>query len=667
MHSTAALCLALQCITSLCAQSVRPFSAALSSPSSPPPLPPQIKKARTAALEIPVPPGTVVKRRGTGALLGELLQPGQRLTVVTGGKGGHGVVAPSRQQRQARVTRAEREAKSKGVELVDVEDDGWRTDSRGQPGQQLTLTLLLRVVADVGLVGLPNAGKSSLLKALTRASPTIAPYPFTTLMPNLGVMSAGGGTNKAVLADLPGLIEGAHKGRGLGRNFLRHLRRTRALLHVVDVSGPDPATDYFAVREELRMYNPDYCARPYVVALNKTDLLQQQQQQQLGSAQLISALREAARRQVAEHKAGAYDGPAPMEPLAIVPCSAATGEGLKELAAALQRAIGLSYISEPDIVRPAPDTLAAARSPSQVAAAGSADGSAVSAAVATAAVTADVAVTAVTATSAFTFSSPPRGSPPPPPPGWDDDGGGGDVNTAGRTHPFDDAAAELEEGEIERLTARCQELGLMDERGNFLAYGPSSAGGLETAADLDTFEGSVGRVHDALDEEELSFVDAHPPGGVAPGDGAADDDEWVELSTLDEQTLAAVLDELERGGGGEDEAPFDLRYDFRMAPSGQGKHQQHQQQPERGRGQRREHQGHDDDDDDNDSGVGAEGVVLSERTNAQHQHQHQGAAGEDGVKEMEEGELVRMAPSDDPDARLLSLSLEELLAMEKDW
>ncbi|GIL55677.1 hypothetical protein Vafri_11222 [Volvox africanus] len=479
-------------------------------------------------------------------------------------------------------------------------------------------------------------------------------------MPNLGVMSAGGGTNTAVLADLPGLIEGAHKGRGLGRNFLRHLRRTRALLHVVDVSGPDPATDYFAVREELRMYNPDYCARPYVVALNKVDLLQQHQ----GVAQLISTLRATARRQVAEHKAGAYDGPAPREPLAVVPCSAATGDGLKELAEALQRAIGSSYISEPDILRPAPDTLAAARSPLNVADANDvADGPTVGTAVATAAVAANPAADAVTAAGGSPSSSAPRGAPPPPPPGWDD-AGDGDVSTAGRTDLFDDAAAELEEGEMERLTARCQELGLMDERGNFLAYGLSPAGRMGAAADLDFLE-SVGRVHEPLEEEELSFVDEHPPGGAAPGDGAADDDEWVELSTLDEQTLAAVLSELERGGSGDDATSFDVRRDFRMSSSNQ-EHHHHQQQ------QQQQRQRQEQDDEEDCDGI-KDGLVVSETIDALHHHHHhqpklaEGKGGVEGGEEEGEGELVRMAPADDPDARLLSLSLEELLAMEKDW
>ncbi|PPD88867.1 hypothetical protein GOBAR_DD14188 [Gossypium barbadense] len=148
----------------------------------------------------------------------------------------------------------------------------------GQPGEEVSLELILRVVADVGLIGLPNAGKSTLLAAITLAKPDIADYPFTTLMPNLGRLDGdpdlgpGQYSSEATLADLPGLIEGAHLGKGLGRNFLRHLRRTRLLVHVVDASADDPLNDYITVREELRMYNPNYLERPYVVVLNKIDL-----------------------------------------------------------------------------------------------------------------------------------------------------------------------------------------------------------------------------------------------------------------------------------------------------------------------------------------------------------------------------------------------------------
>lgn len=150
--------------------------------------------------------------------------------------------------------------------------------THGQPGEEISLELILRVVADVGLVGLPNAGKSTLLSAITLARPDIADYPFTTLMPNLGrlggdpALGALQFSSEATLADLPGLIEGAHLGKGLGRNFLRHLRRTRVIVHVVDAAADDPVNDYKIVREELRMYNPQYLERPYVVVLNKIDL-----------------------------------------------------------------------------------------------------------------------------------------------------------------------------------------------------------------------------------------------------------------------------------------------------------------------------------------------------------------------------------------------------------
>ncbi|KAK9812731.1 hypothetical protein WJX72_002780 [[Myrmecia] bisecta] len=230
-------------------------------------------RAKTSPLRIPVPPGTVVKRKRGGQLLGELINPGDSLVVAYGGRGGPGIKKPSQQTLQKQRTQRRFSEEEEGI----VEDDNYKQDAAGLPGEEVTLQLLLRVVADVGIVGLPNAGKSSLLSAMTRASPEIAPYPFTTLMPNLGVMQTGGEAEEgrgrqAILADMPGLIEGAHQGRGLGRMFLRHLRRTRVILHVVDATAADPATDYWAVREELRMYNPEYCTRPHVVVLNKMDL-----------------------------------------------------------------------------------------------------------------------------------------------------------------------------------------------------------------------------------------------------------------------------------------------------------------------------------------------------------------------------------------------------------
>jgi GTPase len=161
------------------------------------------------------------------------------------------------------------------VELVDVEDTNWKADAAGGPGEQVQVTLQLRVVADAGIVGLPNVGKSTLLRAMTSSTAEVANYPFTTLMPNLGVLSSdqfSPAATKRVLVDLPGLIEGAHTGKGLGRMFLRHLARTQVLVHVVDAAAQDPATDFWVVREELRMFNPAYCQRPHIVVLNKMDL-----------------------------------------------------------------------------------------------------------------------------------------------------------------------------------------------------------------------------------------------------------------------------------------------------------------------------------------------------------------------------------------------------------
>lgn len=162
------------------------------------------------------------------------------------------------------------------IEIVDVDDINWKMDTIGGEGESMQLTLQLQVVADVGIVGLPNVGKSTLLRRMTRSEATVANYPFTTLMPNLGVLASDQFSRDAdqspVLVDLPGLIEGAHTGRGLGRMFLRHLARTRVVVHVLDAAADDPAADYWVVREELRMFNPEYCSRPTVVVLNKMDL-----------------------------------------------------------------------------------------------------------------------------------------------------------------------------------------------------------------------------------------------------------------------------------------------------------------------------------------------------------------------------------------------------------
>nr|GMC52249.1 probable GTP-binding protein OBGC2 [Ipomoea batatas] len=217
-------------------------------------------------LRIPVPVGTVVKHK-RGKLLADLACPGQEILVARGGQGGISLLEIPEYKRK----------KMTNLTTNVMRDENDKVLVLGQPGEEVSLQLILRVVADVGLIGLPNAGKSTLLAAITLAKPEIANYPFTTLMPNLGrldgdpSLGAAEFSSEATLADLPGLIEGAHLGKGLGRNFLRHLRRTRMLVHVVDAAAEDPVNDYRTVKEELRMYNPDYLERPYIVVLNKID------------------------------------------------------------------------------------------------------------------------------------------------------------------------------------------------------------------------------------------------------------------------------------------------------------------------------------------------------------------------------------------------------------
>lgn len=199
-------------------------------------------------LIIPVPPGTVVYNEDTTELLGDLVLPGQTLVVAKGGRGGRGNqhFATSRNQMPL-------------------------TAERGEPGEELTLRLELKLIADVGLVGLPNAGKSSFLAATTNARPKIADYPFTTLEPNLGVARLDA-EHDLVLADIPGLIEGAHEGTGLGDDFLRHIQRTRLLIHILDGLSEDPYEDYMVVNQELTLYDERLGKLPQVVVLNKIDL-----------------------------------------------------------------------------------------------------------------------------------------------------------------------------------------------------------------------------------------------------------------------------------------------------------------------------------------------------------------------------------------------------------
>ena len=240
-----------------------------------------------------VPLGTQVFDADTGELLADLIRPDQQVVVARGGRGGRG------NARFATPT--------------------LRTPRYAEPGgkgEQRTLRLELSLLADVGLIGMPNAGKSSLLSRVSAARPRIGPYPFTTRQPVLGVVSFGPGEN-LVLADIPGLIEGAHEGAGLGHQFLRHVSRTRFLVHVVDLSGQsglEPLAAYEVVRREIAEFDDRLISLPELVAANKVDLAE-------ARAELPSFRRELASRGIED----------------IYPLSAATGEGVKELLDALRR------------------------------------------------------------------------------------------------------------------------------------------------------------------------------------------------------------------------------------------------------------------------------------------------------------------------------------------
>lgn len=202
-------------------------------------------------LIIKVPAGTLVKDGETGEVLLDLTVSGSTVLALPGGRGGRG---------NTHFTTSTRQAPSFA--------------ERGEPGKELWLQLELKLLADVGLVGYPNAGKSTLLSVVSAARPKIANYPFTTLVPNLGVVSLDVG-HAFVIADIPGLIEGAHQGVGLGMDFLRHIERTRLILHLVDtagVDGRDPLHDYAKINAELRLYSPELADLPQIVVANKVDL-----------------------------------------------------------------------------------------------------------------------------------------------------------------------------------------------------------------------------------------------------------------------------------------------------------------------------------------------------------------------------------------------------------
>ncbi len=198
-------------------------------------------------LVVHIPPGTIIYDALTGDLLGDLTEDGQRLVVCKGGRGGRG-----------------------SQHFVTAVHQAPRTAERGEPGEEKRLRLELKLIADIGIIGVPNAGKSTLLASLTNAQPKIAPYPFTTIEPNLGVANIDADTT-VVLADIPGLVEGASQGVGLGHDFLRHVQRTRVLIHLLDGLSPDPLADFSQINAELSLFDPNLAKKPQIVAVNKID------------------------------------------------------------------------------------------------------------------------------------------------------------------------------------------------------------------------------------------------------------------------------------------------------------------------------------------------------------------------------------------------------------
>ena len=246
-----------------------------------------------ASIELPVPVGTIVSDAETGEILHDFSAKGERFVVAHGGRGGRGNQHFATPTHQAPTEH-----------------------EPGYPGEQRRLRLELKLLADVGLVGFPNVGKSTLISRISAAKPKIADYPFTTLVPNLGVVAAGDRT--FVVADIPGLIEGAHEGAGLGIQFLRHVERTKLLVHLVDVSeatGRDPVEDFEVIRHELASFSEEMAHKPVLVVASKIDAAQ--------NPERLEAIRRLA------HANG----------LPFFPISAVTGEGLNELVYAMAEKI----------------------------------------------------------------------------------------------------------------------------------------------------------------------------------------------------------------------------------------------------------------------------------------------------------------------------------------
>jgi GTP-binding protein len=263
-------------------------------------------------LDIHVPIGTLVfeNSHGDQHLLADLAHEGQRVLVARGGRGGRG-----------------------NAQFVSSTNRAPRRTEPGEAGEEKSLRLELKLLADVGLVGFPNAGKSTLISRISAARPKIANYPFTTLVPNLGVVSMSD-DRSFVVADVPGLIKGAHEGHGLGDRFLRHVERTKVLVHLVDVSGAsgrDPIDDFETIREELRQFDPALADKPHIVAANKIDALDD-------SSRLEALMRHA-------KSLG----------LTVYPISGVTGEGVGDLLEAMWREISAAREAEVDLEAQPPD------------------------------------------------------------------------------------------------------------------------------------------------------------------------------------------------------------------------------------------------------------------------------------------------------------------------
>ena len=257
-----------------------------------------------ASIEVPVPVGTVVLHAETGAVLHDFTRPGDRFVAARGGRGGRG---------NARFATSTHQAP--------------REHEPGKPGEELRLRLELKLLADVGLVGFPNAGKSTLISRISAARPKVADYPFTTLEPHLGVVSLGD-QRTFVVADIPGLIEGAHLGHGLGVQFLKHIERTKLLLHLVDVSeasGRDPGDDFEIVMRELASYSPVLTGKPMLLVATKLDVAQDPAR--------VDALRKLAAARGLEFHA----------------ISSVTGEGIERLKQAMCEAVWPAVETAPSL------------------------------------------------------------------------------------------------------------------------------------------------------------------------------------------------------------------------------------------------------------------------------------------------------------------------------